>query len=430
MYLDVLKKGDIPWYKGWQFNGHYNPFTGTKYRGLNLLWLNAVSAKYGYTDSRWYTFNEIMDKDGKYHPGQKWHLKKGSEGVEISRAPYYYNREENKYYTTKNYYKKMALLDDEQKQIFAQQCDQIFPKNGKGSIIYIFNASQIEGVPEQPILDTNQINDSLLDRIIENMGVNYKELPQDKAYYNMIEDSVVLPPKNAFDDEGSYYSTKLHELAHATGHETRLNRDMSGRFGSEEYALEELRADIGSAFLMANFGLQFDEKHIQNHLAYVQGWSDILERNPQCILEAIKDAEKIEEYIVENSKSNQLVFDMNMDDTWFDTGEYIINLHANESEETDGFSYSVYKDFTLVDGGMIDGTKLTEKVFGEWMENWQRQENGFNWKSAIKDDFDADDFYEQVDKKIDEKRRKMDQVFVKQTNTERNESEKSKAKGR
>ena len=79
----------------------------------------------------------------------------------------------------------------------------------------------------------------------------------------------------------------LHELSHATGHANRLNRDLSGEPGSMSYAKEELRADIGAAFLMADFGLEYDESHVQNHLAYIQSWAEVLKNDKNVLLEKV-----------------------------------------------------------------------------------------------------------------------------------------------
>lgn len=79
-YLKALEENVIPWEKTWQGSRPENPVSKTKYRGINYLLLDYIATKRGYEDTRWATFNQIADKDNKYHPNQKWHLKKGSEG--------------------------------------------------------------------------------------------------------------------------------------------------------------------------------------------------------------------------------------------------------------------------------------------------------------------------------------------------------------
>ncbi|WRK55503.1 zincin-like metallopeptidase domain-containing protein [Coprobacillaceae bacterium CR2/5/TPMF4] len=114
-------------------------------------------------------------------------------------------------------------MNDQDRQEFKEQCRKIFPKGQKG-IIYIYNASQIEGIPpvDNDSLNVNKADDELIDRIVKNMNVGYREIATNGANYNYSSDVITLPLKNDFKDEGSYFSTKLHELCHATGHKTVL----------------------------------------------------------------------------------------------------------------------------------------------------------------------------------------------------------------
>lgn len=103
---------------------------------------------------------------------------------------------------------------------------------------------------EIPIEKTPTIEyktNEVVDNIIKNMGVGYEE-KGDRAYYSPANDTITLPPMTTFHSEYGYYATKLHESCHATGHPSRLNRDIENSFGSQKYAIEELRAEIGSSF--------------------------------------------------------------------------------------------------------------------------------------------------------------------------------------
>ncbi len=82
----------------------------------------------------------------------------------------------------------------------------------------------------------------------------------------------IYPVIEQFNTMQDYYATALHEIAHSTGHSSRLNRDMSGDFGSEKYAVEELRAELSSMFLQMENGIQLEGKHIENHSAYLANW--------------------------------------------------------------------------------------------------------------------------------------------------------------
>ena len=269
-YIEALESGTIPWEKGWTTTRLHNPITGTTYTGINRIWLTFASYLKGYKDSRWFTFNEISNEK-KFHPGEKWHLKKGAEGVEIKKKSIYYNEVEDKWYNSKQYYKKLATLNDVEKEIFK--------------------------------------------------------------------------------DEAAYFKTLLHELSHATGHANRLNRDLSGEPGSMSYAKEELRADIGAAFLMADFGLEFDESHVQNHLAYIQSWAEVLKNDKNVLLEAVKDAEMINDYILEMSKERQLTLTQTMEYSALDINEYHVELHGCD----EGIDYTVFDNtYRSVDGGIIE----------------------------------------------------------------------------
>lgn len=346
-YIEALESGTIPWEKGWTTTRLHNPITGTTYTGINRIWLTFASYLKGYKDSRWFTFNEISNEK-KFHPGEKWHLKKGAEGVEIKKKPIYYNEVEDKWYNSKQYYKKLATLNDVEKEIFKDECKVI--GDGKGSY-YIFNADEIEGIASEQIIEVDSMTVEKMQTIIENMGVGYEEVMQNKSFYSPELDAVTTPPKERFKDEAAYFKTLLHELSHATGHVNRLNRDLSGEPGSMSHAKEELRADIGAAFLMADFGLEIDESHVQNHLAYIQSWAEVLKNDKNVLLEAVKDAEMINDYILEMSKERQLTLTQTMEHSALDINEYHVELHGCD----EGIDYTVFDNtYRSVDGGIIE----------------------------------------------------------------------------
>ncbi len=150
----------------------------------------------------------------------------------------------------------------------------------------------------------------------------------DQPCYHPLLDKVIIPPKECFISEEELNATELHELCHATGHPTRLNRDLGGRFGSERYAREELRAEIASSFLMqslqlrmpeahidnhkayiqswieVSLQLRMPEAHIDNHKAYIQSWIEVLNKEPQELFKAIYEAEAIEKYALDKGNIN------------------------------------------------------------------------------------------------------------------------------
>lgn len=170
----------------------------------------------------------------------------------------------------------------------------------------VFNAEQMTGIPP---LETSRTNIDAIrqqrDTLLKNMEVGYQE-GGSRAYYDPQADCVTLPPEGAFDDTYSYLATFLHECGHATGHDTRLNHNLSGDFGSESYALEELRVEIASAFAAQEIGLQLPDEqlaqHMQQHMAYVQSWANAIKDAPNQLFAAIRDADQISDYLIMNGE--------------------------------------------------------------------------------------------------------------------------------
>lgn len=288
-YIRSLEEDRIPWIQEW--SGSFiprNAVNDKNYNGTNRLLLNYIAHEKGYSDPRWCTFNQIADKNKKYHPDEKWHLKKGSKGIPIE---YWYlrDKETGKSYTFEEY-RELSKNDETLKERVAL----------RGNTYTVFNAEQIEGIkPLVEIEGRKEVNrDEVLNTLVENMKVGFKE-EGNSAFYSPSMDIVTVPPIEMFKDDYSYHATAFHELSHATGHPTRLNREQNGLFGSEEYAKEELRAEISSSFFMQELNIDFDEGHIQNHKAYIQSWISVLKNEPNELFRAISDANKISDYMME-----------------------------------------------------------------------------------------------------------------------------------
>lgn len=285
MYINSLEEGIIPWEKMWQTNIPENGITGKKYRGINNLILSYVALQRGYKDNRWCTYLQISKN--------KWKLKDAKgQGVCIEYAGMK-NKKNNKVYTFEEYKKIINEFPEKESEFSIRRYNYT-----------VFNADLIEGIEKNNDNVDKIISNDYISNIIKNIDVKYQE-KGDEAYYNLIADEVVIPPSNTFKNTYAYYSTQLHEIAHATGHNTRLNRDMGGEFKSEAYAKEELRAEISSSFLMQKLGLEYDERHLTNHKAYVKGWLEIIKDKPQELFLAISDANKIVSYIEDKSLSKE-----------------------------------------------------------------------------------------------------------------------------
>ncbi len=276
-YVSALSEGQIPWARGWESTYHpmENGSTGNRYRGMNQMIL-AVSAETNkFKDYRWYTFNQARELGYK--------VKKGSHGTPLSHPTIYLDEK--------------AITIEEYRGLSSEEAKRCIW--GKYNFT-VFNAEQIEGVPELHIeSQPRTINGSeLVEQIRTGLGTKL-QFGGDEAYYMPLTDTVQLPNKEKFFSEEEYDSTLLHELCHSTGHPDRLNRDVSGWFGSPKYAKEELRAEIASSFLMQSLQLPLPQKHIENHKAYIQSWISVLKNEPNELFLAIHEAEGIEQYALE-----------------------------------------------------------------------------------------------------------------------------------
>ena len=281
-FAHVLEERGLEWRKEWRGSGGDAPHNGiTKacYRGSNAFWLSLISMMKGYTDPRWVTMVQIMDNDGKYHPKQKWHLKAGSKATYVE---YWYP------YDIPN---RKALTWDQYKQEIADgRNDSEFKLSTRYTAV--FNACEVEGMPEIPVFEETDITqDELIAKLSTGMEVEILTDGGDRAYYSPSQDKIHLPTPGSFTSEYAFNATALHELAHSTGHPSRLNRDMGGFFGSSEYAYEELGAEMCSCFMGINLDQTASQAHINNHKAYVQSWIQAIRDKPETLIRAIKDAQ-------------------------------------------------------------------------------------------------------------------------------------------
>lgn len=292
-FIDSLKEDKIPWHKEWSTvaSRPYNVTSDTKYKGNNAFWLAWTAQVNGYDDPRWCTFKQAQEKG--------WKIKKGEKGTPIEFWSLYDIEEKKKI----NQAESKKLMDELGLDFFKR----VKPIS---STYYVFNAVQLEGVPELDIT-TYQLNAEELiscrDKLISNMEVDFAE-GGDKASYSPEIDRIAMPHIERFESEYAYMSTFLHEAAHASGASHRLNRNIANTFGTPEYAKEELRAEIASAFTAQVTGIQFQHNNsMENHKAYIQSWIETLENNPNELFSAINDAEKISDYLIEKGEFSSVL---------------------------------------------------------------------------------------------------------------------------
>jgi len=246
----------------------YNPVTGTKYSGNNLVGL----ALAGFSDPRWLTFNGIQEAGKK--DNAEYRLKKGSKARTVFIYTPFAKKDEQGNIVRGEDGKPLLVRDEEGKPKLTM------------NIYKVFNASQIEGYPPLEVNGLKSHEQFLpAEQLIEAMkhdGVDFQTGAYNQAYYSPREDAVRMPSIDRFESAEAFYRTSIHELSHATGHEKRLNRDQTGSMlGSgeklESYAFEELTAELGSYFVGASIGVPYNPEVHENHAAYLNSWISVLE---------------------------------------------------------------------------------------------------------------------------------------------------------
>ena len=258
----------LPWRKSWKSDGTgilpVSGATGKNYRGINVLLLWSA----GYGDTRWYTYNGAKKQGGQVRKGEK------SERIVHWR-----------------------IIEVEDKET-GKKKEIPYPK-----FFSVFNREQIEWEGEVEVeAEQAEIERADCQAVLDSTGIEVRH-GGNRAFYNPSADHVRLPHVESFDSEDSYWSVAWHEVVHATGHNDRLGRDLSGRFGDESYAAEELIAELGAAFLCANLGIEQDGEPRPDHAAYLQSWLKVLKNDKRAIFTAAKAAEKAAEWVIEQSNN-------------------------------------------------------------------------------------------------------------------------------
>ncbi len=161
----------------------------------------------------------------------------------------------------------------------------------------VFNGSQIDGIPDYVAPDVKAApwrRPEAADIILTNSKAIIR-IGGDRAFYSPSLDFIQLPDPASFESPYAFSSTALHEASHWSGHKSRLDRDLTGRFGSAAYAQEELRAELASVFLGKILDLPCD---IPNHADYLASWIIKLKEDKREIFRAASDAQRIADYLL------------------------------------------------------------------------------------------------------------------------------------
>ena len=275
--IALMEEGKLNWNKPWKGmgNGPCNYETKRPYRGWNRL----ITMFSGFSSPFYLTFNQIKKRGGN--------VIKGSKGLPIILwKPF-----------------KVEVMKDGIKKEETRFFVNTFT---------VFNEEQIEGI-EFTDTTRDELKDYGTVEALETVINNMPEAPQvdirirDRACYIPSWDKVEMPEKGQFKTLEQYYATYVHELAHSTGHETRLNRatiTSPNGFGSHEYSYEELIAEFSASFILSLTGVETEQTE-KNSAAYLQGWVSKLKDDKMMLYKAARDAEKVVDYILGNSKDEE-----------------------------------------------------------------------------------------------------------------------------
>ena len=270
-----LEQGCIPWVQPWRDSGPgwpgglpRNAVSGRPYSGVNVLLLWAVTADRRYQSGRWLTFGQALYLGGC--------VRKGEKGAQIVFADTPH---------------RAAPTEDEQEQA---------PLPGPRILrrFTVFNVDQCEGLPasaagDRPKQSSDEIFIPRADALVAASGADIR-VGGSLAFYAPGPDYIRIPPPDVFYDPINWHRTRLHELAHWTGHSSRLARDFTGRWASEAYAREELVAELSAAFLCAELGISPTVRHVD----YIGAWLHVLKGDNRAVFQAASLASRAANYLL------------------------------------------------------------------------------------------------------------------------------------
>lgn len=285
--ISMLEEGTAPWQKPWkggELDIPRNDASGTAYNGINRIVLSWLSAMKYEGESRYMTLPQANEKG--------YRVKRGEHGQTVVFWQFHEDRDKR---------------DENGKPILGAdgkpERETVTLERPRVKYWRVFNVSQLQhgedGSP-YPAMEDNSPRfswnpEEKAEEILRKSGAHIEHRKGGSAYYRPSQDLIVLPEKEQFPDPAGYYGTALHELGHWTGHESRLNRDFHGGFGSPAYAKEELRAEIASWMLSQDLGIAHDPGQ---HASYVDSWIQTLKKDPYEIVRAARDAERIKEFVM------------------------------------------------------------------------------------------------------------------------------------
>lgn len=299
--IELMEKTGLPaWRCPWIFGARDLAFKGSEYNGVNAVITALARTACGYKSRLWLTHTKIEGLNGKtWTPSKtkgkgkgRWvktektddstfvHTKKGSHGVPVIYWDWIQKKDEKT---------KQPLLKDDGTPLMIPFLKTYIVHNAD-------NIENFDPTPFEPELKDTGIDVSSCKDIEEKLLSSYKNHPPvvhggDRACYFPTLDQVSIPDCTQFTDVAEFASTLAHELAHSTGHASRLKRKMSGVKGSSEYAFEELVAEFTAAMVLGSLGIE-TMPSVENSAAYLKSWLAHLKQNPATLFDAITAAKK------------------------------------------------------------------------------------------------------------------------------------------
>ena len=312
MLIKRMEEMQKDWHKGWIGGGSMfglpQNISGRTYEGSNAFLLFLHTAENGYKAPVYMTYGQLY-KEGA-------HVLKGEKAVPVFKWGFSIKDKDGKKVTEEEFHN---MTDDEKKECNRRPFLKIYPEfNIDQTNMSEVNKEKYDAVVSQfrktdvPTITDGMYVNKAIDRMMEKQEWVCK-IQYDKeekgAYYSPAKDIVVLPtkaqfrihpddPEECFKDGQEYYGTALHEMAHSTGHPSRLDRLKPAAFGSPEYAKEELVAELTSAMVGNTLG--FDRRISDNNVAYLQNWTSALRKEPKFIVTVMADVNKASRIIIEN----------------------------------------------------------------------------------------------------------------------------------
>lgn len=256
--INKIETGDLQsWFKSWSVGLPKNFASQTFYSGFNILALMNEMDEKGYKSNQWLTFNQIQKLGAK--------LKQGSKGTAVF------------------FFKPLEI--EETDEATGELVTKTIP------LLKTFTVFNVDSTD----IETGNSNEEIPDLkdFIARSGAIIKT--RTEAFYSPKNDFIGMPDISTFIDSANYGATILHELSHWCGAEHRLNRNLTGKFGSEDYAKEELIAELSAAMLCSHFQIEGDLRHAE----YLQSWLKALKAEPKLLWKSASEAQKVFDYLIE-----------------------------------------------------------------------------------------------------------------------------------